>query len=56
VIGLYYFIRSIAIAPAAFLGGLLWERKPSYPFLLAFVIGIAGCLLFSFTVKEEHAG
>ena len=56
VIGLYYFIRSIAIAPAAFLGGLLWEWKPAYPFFLAFAIGMAGCILFSVTVKEEHAG
>ncbi len=32
------------------------ERKPAYPFFLAFAIGAAGCLLFSVTVKEEHAG
>ncbi len=55
-IGLYYFVRSLAIAPAAFVGGLLWERDPSYPFIAALVIGLAGTLLFTATVREEHAG
>lgn len=56
VVGLYYLIRSIAIAPAAFAGAMLWERDPSNPFLTAFAIGLAGTLLFALTVREEHAG
>jgi MFS family permease len=55
-IGLYYFFRSLAIAPAAFVGGLLWERRPTYPFFVAMVIGLAGTLLFTLAVREEHAG
>ncbi len=55
-IGLYYFIRSIAIAPAAFVGGLLWERRPSLPFLAALAIGLMGTAIFTLTVREEHAG
>jgi len=55
-IGLYYFIRSLAIAPAAFVGGLLWERRPSLPFLAALVIGLMGTAIFTLTVREEHAG
>jgi MFS family permease len=55
-IGLYYFIRSLAIAPAAFIGGLLWERSPRYPFLIAAAIGIVGTIVFTLTVREEHAG
>jgi MFS family permease len=55
-IGLYYFIRSIAIAPAAFIGGLLWEHSPRYPFFIATAIGIAGAIVFTLTVREEHAG
>ena len=55
-IGLYYFIRSIAIAPAAFAGGLLWERRPSLPFLAALAIGLMGTAIFTLTVHEEHAG
>jgi MFS family permease len=55
-IGLYYFIRSLAIAPAAFIGGLLWERSPRYPFLIAMVIGLVGTIIFTLSVREEHAG
>ncbi len=55
-IGLYYLIRSVAIAPAAFIGGLLWERRPSLPFFSALIAGLAGTLLFTMTVREEHAG
>ena len=56
VVGLYYLIRSVAIAPAAFAGAILWERQPSAPFLTAFAIGLAGTFLFALTVREEHAG
>jgi MFS family permease len=56
VVGLYYLIRSVAIAPAAFAGAILWEHHPSYPFLTAFAIGLAGTFLFALTVREEHAG
>src|SRR5438477_5819880 len=56
VIGLYYFIRSLAIAPAAFVGGILWERRPAAPFLAAMATGLVGTLLFTVTVREEHAG
>lgn len=56
VVGLYYLIRSVAIAPAAFAGAILWERRPSDPFVTAFGIGLAGTLLFALTVREEHAG
>ncbi|HEV8661120.1 MAG TPA: MFS transporter [Thermoanaerobaculia bacterium] len=55
-IGLYYFIRSLAIAPAAFVGGLLWERRPSLPFLAALTIGLIGTAIFTLTVREEDAG
>ena len=56
VVGLYYLIRSVAIAPAAFAGAILWERQPAAPFLAAFAIGLAGTFLFAITVREEHAG
>ena len=55
-IGLYYFIRSVAIAPAAFVGGLLWERRPSLPFFAALTMGLIGTAIFTVTVREEHAG
>jgi MFS family permease len=55
-VGLYYLLRSLAIAPAATAGGLLWQRSPALPFLLAGVIGLAGVVLFTLTVDERHAG
>jgi MFS family permease len=55
VVGLYYFARSVAIAPAAFIGGLLWKVSPSIPFFVAATIGGIGVIVFAATVKEEQA-
>jgi MFS family permease len=55
-VGLYYLLRSLAIAPAATVGGLLWQVSPSIPFIMAGVIGSLGVLLFTLTVEERHAG
>jgi MFS family permease len=46
-VGLYYLIRSVAIAPAAFIGGLLWEVRPGVPFVTALVVGLIGTILFA---------
>jgi MFS family permease len=54
-VGLYYLIRSVAIAPAATVGGLLWSTTPRLPFLMAGGIGLLGTILFAFTVEERHA-
>ena len=51
-VGLYYLMRSVAIAPAATIGGLLWKTSPTVPFLMAGAIGFIGTLLFTLTVKE----
>lgn len=55
-VGLYYLLRSLAIAPAATAGGLLWQSSPTLPFLLAGAIGFVGVLVFTLTVEERHAG
>jgi MFS family permease len=55
-VGLYYLLRSLAIAPAATVGGLLWQVSPRVPFLMAGAIGGLGVLLFTLTVDERHAG
>jgi MFS family permease len=55
-VGLYYLIRSLAIAPAATVGGLLWQSSPTLPFLLAGTVGFVGVLIFTLTVEERHAG
>ncbi|HWZ57893.1 MAG TPA: MFS transporter [Gemmatimonadaceae bacterium] len=54
-VGLYYLIRSVAIAPAAFVGGLLWRVRPSLPFLVAGAIGLAGTTVFTVTVRSHDA-
>jgi len=56
VVGLYYFGRSVAIAPAAFIGGLLWKVSPALPFYVAAAAGAVGVVVFSLTVDEQHAG
>jgi MFS family permease len=56
VVGLYYLCRSVAIAPAAFVGGLLWRIAPPVPFYLAAAFGAVGVLVFALTVDEGHAG
>ena len=55
-IGLYYLIRSLAIAPAAFIGGLLWQLSPALPFWVAGAIGLVGVIVFAGTVEERYAG
>ncbi len=55
-VGLYYLVRGLTITPAAAVGGLLWKVTPQTPFLLAFVIGIVGVLVFAATVEEQYAG
>ena len=52
VVGLYYLCRSVAIAPAAFIGGLLWRVSPSFPFYVATATGLAGVVAFVVTVDE----
>ena len=52
VVGLYYLCRSMAIAPAAFIGGLLWRVSPALPFYVAGAIGVGGVVAFVVTVKE----
>lgn len=53
-VGLYYLLRSMAITPAAAIGGLLWKYSPQTPFLIAGIFGIAGTFIFIATVRERH--
>lgn len=54
-IGLYYLVRSLAIAPAAIVGGLLWTLSPALPFWMAAAVGAIGVLTFTATVQERYA-
>jgi MFS family permease len=55
-IGLYYLIRSLAITPAATLGGAFWSITPTLPFVVAGAAGLVGTALFAATVEERYAG
>jgi MFS family permease len=46
-VGLYYLIRSLSIAPAAFVGGVLWRARPELPFWLAGLFGLLGTMAFA---------
>lgn len=54
-IGLYYLIRSLTIAPAALVGGVLWKLTPAAPFWVAGAIGLVGVAVFAATVEERYA-
>jgi hypothetical protein len=51
-IGLYYLVRSLSIAPASFIGGLLWKVRPETTFVTAGIIGLVGTVLLAVTVEE----
>jgi MFS family permease len=51
-VGLYYLIRSVAIAPAALVGGILFERSAGLPFVVAAAIGVVGTGVFAVTARE----
>jgi MFS family permease len=51
-VGLYYLLRSLAITPAAAVGGLLWKFTPQTPFVIAGMFGILGTFLFIATVRK----
>jgi MFS family permease len=52
-VGLYYLMRSLAITPAAAIGGLLWKITPQTPFVLAGAFGITGTFIFIATVRGQ---
>jgi len=54
-VGLYYLLRSLAITPAAAIGGLLWKLTPQTPFLIAGAFGIAGTFIFIATTRSRSA-
>ncbi len=45
--GLYYLLRGLAVAPAALVGGSLWQYGTWMPFALSGVLGLAGVLYYA---------
>lgn len=52
-VGLYYLIRSLSVTPAAAIGGLLWQVRPSIPFIVASGVGVLGTFVFWVTVRSD---
>ena len=54
--GLYWSVRSFAVMLAPILGAVLWIAiSPAAPFIAAFVIGIAGAMMFAAMFNRELA-
>jgi len=52
-VGLYYLMRSLAITPAAAIGGLLWKITPQTPSVLSGAFCVTGTFIFIATVREQ---
>jgi predicted MFS family arabinose efflux permease len=48
-VGVYYGIRNLVVVPAGIAGGILWQRAPTLPLDVAFVVGVIGATVFSLT-------
>ena len=46
VIGFYYLIRGLVTIPAPLLGGLLWQRGYSWPFIVGGAISAIGFVIY----------
>ncbi len=45
-VGLYYLLRGVAVFPAAFVGGWLWQRDPLVTLHTGCWLGLAGCAAY----------
>lgn len=48
-VGLYYLLRGLTVAPAAVLGGLLWQQRPWLPLAVAGAVGLCGAVFYGLT-------
>ncbi len=47
VIGFYYLIRGLVVIPAPLIGGFLWQRHPTWPFLLGGATSALGFFIYA---------
>ena len=52
VLGLYFFLQSLAVFPASFAAGWLWTVDPKLPFIVGALVAAAGLFVF-ITVKRK---
>ena len=46
-VGMYYLIRGLVVFPASLVGGWLWATAPRRPFYAAFLVGVAGVVVYA---------
>ena len=54
--GLYYLLRDVVVAVAAFGGAFLWEISPQTNFIAAFCFGVLGTISFMLWGGDDDAG
>jgi MFS family permease len=52
-VGVYYAMRNFVVFPAGLTGGLLWQRAPQLPLAIAFVVSLAGLVVFLLTSRAK---
>lgn len=50
-VGVYYAIRNLLVVPAGVIGGLLWQRAPTLPLEVSFVVSAIGTVVFVLTSR-----
>jgi predicted MFS family arabinose efflux permease len=45
-VGVYYGIRNFLVVPAGLFGGLLWNRDPGLPLIVACIVSVTGAMAF----------
>jgi len=54
MVGAYYLVRDLIVAPAAFLGAYLWQQGAALNFLTAAALGIAGTVFYIKTIRDQR--
>ncbi len=52
--GVYYLIRDIFVAMAAFGAAFLWNISPEVNFITAFLFGVIGCVIFALFGRDKR--
>jgi MFS family permease len=53
-VGVYYGIRNLLVVPAGVVGGFLWQRAPTLPLEMSFVVGVIGTVAFVLTPRRDR--
>lgn len=54
MVGAYYLVRDLIVAPAALLGAYLWQQGAALNFLAAAGLGVAGTIFYIKTIRDQR--